>query len=157
MIGYAFSDGVTIGFETNGPYIEDVRVFNCDILQARGGSRVDGHSAFSIICDGPARIHNIVYEDIRVSEDVLKLFEIHITDGTKYGINPPGRVENIRLKNIRWKSQRPIILKGHDAEHRVKGVVFENCSVEGSVLESTEHTIFDINEYVDQVKFVRYF
>src|SRR5690606_17759083 len=66
MIGFAYADGVTIGFETNAESISNVLVRNCDILLARGGSRVDGHSGFSIICDGPAVISNILFEDIRV-------------------------------------------------------------------------------------------
>lgn len=154
LIGFAFSDGVTIGFETNGPVVEDVVVSNCDILQARGGSRVDGHSAFSIICDGPAMIRNILYENIRVDEDVLKLFELHITDGTKYAVNPPGHIQDIRLKGIRWASKRPIILKGFDDAHRVRNVTFENCSIGGDPLNEPWPEIFDINGYVDDVSFV---
>jgi polygalacturonase len=155
MIGYAFSDGITIGFETNGPVVEDVVVSNCDILLARGGSRVDGHSAFSIICDGPATIRNILYENIRVDEEVLKLFELHITDGSKYGINPPGHIKDIHLKNIEWSSQRPIILKGFDEMHRVQNITFENCSIEGEILDSAWPELFEINEYVDNVQFVK--
>jgi hypothetical protein len=153
MIGYAFSDGITIGFETNGPVVEGVVVRNCDILQARGGSRVDGHSAFSIICDGPATIRNILYEDIRVEEDVFKLFELHITDGTKYGINPPGHIKDIHLKDIHWTSLRPIILYGFDESHRIQNVKFENCTIEGELLDNPRSDIFNINEFVDNVTF----
>ncbi len=153
MIGYAFSDGVTIGFETNGPVIEDVVVRNCDILQARGGSRVDGHSAFSIICDGPAVIQNILYEDIRVEEPVLKLFELHITDGTKYGINPPGHIRDIHLKNVSWASERPVILQGFDENHQVENILFENCTIEGVKLIDTAYPEFRVNEFVNDVRF----
>jgi hypothetical protein len=153
MIGYAFSDGITIGFETNGPHIRNVNVRNCDILLARGGSRVDGHSAFSIICDGPAVITDIFYEDIRVEEPVFKLFELHITDGTKYGIDPPGHIRNIHLKNISWMSERPIILHGFDEDHRVRNVLFENCTINGQQLASTDNPLLQINEFVDEVRF----
>ena len=153
MIGYAFSDGVTIGFETNGPSISDVTVRNCDILIARGGSRVDGHSAFSIICDGPAIIHDILYEDIRVEERVLKLFELHITDGTKYGINPPGNIRDIYLKNISWASSKPIILKGFDESHSVENITFEDCVIANETLNDTGNEVFEIGDFVDQVYF----
>lgn len=153
MIGYAFSDGITIGFETNGPHIRNVNVRNCDILLARGGSRVDGHSAFSIICDGPAVITDIFYEDIRVEEPVFKLFELHITDGTKYGIDPPGHIRNIHLKNISWMSERPIILQGFDEEHRVRNVLFENCTINGEQLAGTDNQLLQINEFVDEIRF----
>ena len=153
MIGYAFSDGITIGFETNGPYIRDITVRNCDILMARGGSRVDGHSAFSVICDGPAVISDVLYEDIRVEEPVLKLFELNITDGTKYGINPPGHIRNIHLKNISWNSERPIILQGFDEDHRVQNILFENCTIKGQPVKDEHNPVFQISGFVDEVKF----
>ena len=153
MIGFAYSDGVTIGFETNGPRVTDILVKNCDVIQARGGSRVSGHSAFSIICDGPAVISDIRYEDIRVEKDVLKLFELHITDGTKYGVNPPGHIRDIHLQNIQWSSVRPIILHGFSSNHMVRNVTFENCAIKGKLLTGKRDDIFQINEYVENVSF----
>lgn len=148
LIGYAFGDGVTIGFETNGPYIRDVLVKNCDILIARGGNRVDGHSAFSIICDGPSWITNVRYEDIRVEAEVLKLFELQVTDGTKYQADPPGHIRDVYLKNIRWAADRPIILKGFDAEHLVEGVTFDSCFVAGKPLRSRADASFQVSDFV---------
>src|SRR5208283_2081908 len=66
MVGFAFSDGVTIGFETDAASLSNIIVRNCDVILARGGSRVEGHSGFSIICDGPAVVDNVLYENIRV-------------------------------------------------------------------------------------------
>lgn len=153
MIGYAFSDGVTIGFETNGPEISDVTVRNCDILIARGGSRVDGHSAFSIICDGPAEIHNITYEDIHVEERVYKLFELQVTDGTKYGINPPGHIRDVYLKNVSWAALAPIILKGYDTGYGINNVTFENCYIQNKKLTEAWDAVFEMNHFVHGVKF----
>ena len=141
MIGYAFSDGVTIGFETNGPEVSGVHVRNCDVLLARGGSRVDGHSGFSIICDGPAVIHDVLFEDIRVDETEHKLFELHITDGTKYGDDPPGHIRNIRLRNIDWGHEAPIVIRGFSEENMVEDVVFENCTVGGVALSEKQYLI----------------
>jgi hypothetical protein len=153
LIGYAFGDGVTIGFETNGPYIRNVLVKNCDILIARGGNRVDGHSAFSIICDGPSWITDVRYEDIRVEADVLKLFEVQVTDGTKYQDDPPGHIRSVYLKDIRWAADRPIILKGFDAQHPVEGVTFDNCSVADRPLRSRADASFQVNDHVRDVEF----
>lgn len=153
LIGYAFADGVTIGFETNGPHVRDVLVRNCDILIARGGSRVDGHSAFSIICDGPAWITSIRYEDIRVEADVLKNFELHVTDGRKYQDDPPGHIKGVTLENVRWAADRPILLKGFDEQHLVEDVLFDNCSVAGRPLQGSEDASFEINEHVRDVRF----
>lgn len=151
MIGYAYSDGITIGYETNGPEIYNVKVQNCDILMARGGSRVDGHSGFSIICDGPSKIHDILFEDIRVEKAEDKLFEINITNGTLYGVNPPGHVKNVTLRNIQWYHTGPIVLKGFDKTHRVQDIVFENCTVAGQPLDKVKDEIMHTNSYVDNV------
>ena len=152
MIGYMFSDGVTIGYETNGPEVKNVVVNNCDIIIARGGSKVDGHSAFSIICDGPARIHDILYENIRVEQRVIRLFEANITDGTLYGVNPPGHIDGVTLRNISWMVEKPIILKGFDKDHRVKNITFENCTIAGKPL-TKDYPLLEINENVEGVQF----
>jgi hypothetical protein len=152
MIGFAFSDGVTIGFETNAKSISKIIVRNCDVILARGGSRVDGHSGFSIICDGPATISNVLYENIRVEKSEIKLFELNVTDGTKYGNGPPGHIGNIRLKNISWSHMGPIVLKGFDENHRVQKVTFENCTVAGKPLRNLKASVMQTGKFVDDVK-----
>ena len=152
MIGFAYADGVTIGFETNAEYIKDVVVRNCDILMARGGSRVDGHSGFSIICDGPATVSNILFENIRVERSEIKLFELHITDGTKYGQGPAGHISDVTLRNVDWFHEGPIVIVGYDDNHKVENVVFENCTVAGKPLSESKDQILQINEYVGSVE-----
>ena len=151
MIGFAFSDGVTIGFETNTKSVSNITVRNCDIILARGGSRVDGHSGFSIICDGPAVIKDVLYDNIRVERSEIKLFELNVTDGTKYGVDPPGHIKNIKLKNISWANERPIVLKGFDENHRVQNVTFENCTVAGKPLRNIQNKVMQIEKFVDNV------
>ncbi len=151
MIGFAYADGVTIGFETNAEFVKDVTVKNCDILMARGGSRVDGHSGFSIICDGPAVISNILFEDIRVEESEIKLFELHITDGTKYGEGPAGHIKDITIKNVNWLHQGPIVIFAYDENHKVENIVFENCKVAGKPLVQVKDNIMKLNEFVENI------
>ena len=153
LIGYAFGDGVTIGYETNGPHMKDIQVRNCDILIARGGSKVGGHAAFSIICDGPARISDVSYEDIRVEERVEKLFELHVSDGSHYQKDPPGHIAGVRLKHVRWEVEKPIVLRGFDDEHRVEDVTFEGCTVAGRKLEGLGDSVFQVHPHVKDVRF----
>ena len=151
MTGFAFADGLTIGFETNAATISNIVVRNCDVLLARGGSRVEGHSGFSIVCDGRAVISNILFENIRVEKSELKLFELNITDGTKYGTGPPGHIQDIRLKNVAWAHAGPIVLKGLDENHRVERVTFEHCTVAGRPLRDVRSTIMKIGDFVDDL------
>jgi hypothetical protein len=152
MIGFAYADGVTIGFETNAEFVRNVVVRDCDILLARGGSRIDGHSGFSIICDGPAVISNILFENIRVEKSELKLFELHITDGTLYGDDPPGHIRDVTIRNVEWFHEGPIVIYGFDQNHRVQNILFENCKVAGKPLKKLQSKLFQVNGFVDNVK-----
>jgi hypothetical protein len=155
MVGWACSDGVTLGFELNGGPVENIFVKNCDILYARGGGRTDGHSGFSIVCDGPALVRNINFEDIRVEEKVeFKNLEFILTDGTLYGIDPPGNIKGIHLKNIQWENPgKPFIISGFSSSNLIEDITFENCSAGGKVLTSVADADFRINEFAKDIKF----
>jgi hypothetical protein len=152
MAGYAFSDGFTIGFETNASSVENVIVKDCDILYALGDNKIGGHSAFSIICDGPAKIENIKFEDIRVEENVLKLFELNVSDGQIYTMAPPGSIEGVRLKNIKWERDAIVILWGYDENHLVEDISFEGCTIAGKPFEGLDYKYLTINKFVKNVK-----
>jgi polygalacturonase len=152
MAGYTFSDGFTIGFETNATSIKNVMVKTCDSLCAQGGNKIGGHSAFSIICDGPAKIENIMFEDIRVEENVLKLFELNVSDGQIYTMAPPGSIKGVRLKNIQWAREAPIILWGLNETHLVDDITFEGCTIAGEPFEGLGYRQLKINKFVKNIK-----
>lgn len=156
MVGWACSDGVTIGFELNGGPIENILVKNCDILYARGGGRTEGHSGFSIVCDGPALVRNIRYEDIRVEEKVkFKNLEFIVTDGTLYGTGSPGHIKGIYLKNIYWEnSGKQFIISGYSSNNLVEDVTFDHCFVGRRVLCNLTDVDFRINSFVRNIKFI---
>jgi hypothetical protein len=84
---------------------------------------------------------------------VLKLFELHITDGSKYGIDPPGHIRGVSLRDISWAVEKPIVLKGFDSQHMVEDVTFENCTVAGRLLQSVQDPPFEIDEYIQNIVF----
>ena len=102
-------------------------------------------------CVGPAVISNVLYENIRVEKSELKLFELNITDGTKYGVGPPGHIKDITLKDISWAHAGPIILKGWDENHRIQKVTFQNCSIAGKPLD-IKNPAMQIGKFVDDVR-----
>jgi hypothetical protein len=155
MVGWACSDGVTLGFELNGGPVQNIYVKNCDILYARGGGRTNGHSGFSIVCDGPALVRNIYFEDIRIEENVeFKNLEFIITDGTLYGADPPGHIKGIYLKNIQWENPvKPFIISGFSSSNLIEDISFENCRAGGKVLTGVSDADFRINEFTKNIKF----
>jgi polygalacturonase len=156
MVGWANSDGVTIGFELNGGPVQNILVKNCDILYARGNGRTGGHSAFSIVCDGPAHVQNIRYEDIRVEEHVeFKSLELIISDGKLYGDDPPGHINGVYFKNIQWENDtKPFILTGLSNNNAIENVTFDHCNIGKKKIASTADAIFTINPFVKDIKFL---
>jgi hypothetical protein len=155
MVGWACSDGITIGYELNGGPVENIFVKNCDILYARGDGRTKGHSAFSIVCDGPAIVQNIYFEDIRVENQVeFKNLELIVTDGSLYGTDPPGQIRGVYMKNIQWENKtKPFIINGYSPDNLVEEIIFEKCSVGGKTLTSSDDADIRSNRFVRNIRF----
>ncbi len=150
LTGWACSDGITIGFELNGGPVQNIHVNNCDILYARGDGRTRGHAAFSIVCDGPAMVRNISFENIRVEENVeFKNLEFVVTDGTLYGTDPPGHIKGVLLKNVTWDNvSKPFIIRGYSPDNLVEDIIFENCRAGGKPILSEENADIRTNRFV---------
>jgi polygalacturonase len=155
MVGWACSDGVTIGFELNGGPVENIFVKNCDILYARGDGRTQGHAAFSIVCDGPALVRNIHFEDIRVENQVeFKNLELIVTDGSLYGTDPPGHIKGVYMRNIQWANKtKPFIIRGYSPDNLTEDIVFENCKVGDKTLTSISDADIRINAFARNIQF----
>ena len=145
MVGWRCADGITMGFELNGGEVKDILVQDCDILRADGYGATGGHSAFSIVCDGAADVHHITYDNIRISSDISpKNMELIVTDGTLYGIDKPGQIHDIMIKNVKWSNPaNPFIIKGY-GDHIIRNVLFKKCSVAGKPLKSKKSVLFEI-------------
>lgn len=83
-----------------------------------------------------------------------KNLEISVTDGKQYVNMEPGNVNNVVFRNVHWgKGEVPLMIWGHDAEHRVTNVTFENCSMGGEPLRSHKDANILVNRYTDMIKF----
>lgn len=154
MVGWDHADGVTLGFELNGGRVENILVRNCDILRARGNGRTGGHSAFSIVCDGPSRVSDIRFEDIRVEQDIeYKNLEIILTEGERYGDGRMGTIKGVHLKNVSWENAaKPFTIVGHPSEY-VEDVTFTNCYVGGKLMTDLDDAQFQI-EFARGIVFI---
>jgi len=154
LVGWSHADGVTLGFELQGGTVQNVLVKNCDILSARGQGRTGGHSALSIVCDGPSDVKNIRYENIRVEDEIeYKNLELIITEGRRYGTDGPGHISGIYLKDIHWANKdKPFVIAGIPTNF-VEDVTFDHCYLGGKLLTSMRDADFQTEFYKD-VKFI---
>jgi len=154
LMGWQHADGVTMGFELQGGLAQNVLVKNCDILSARGQGRTGGHSAFSIVCDGPSTVQNIRYEDIRVEDAIeYKNLELIVTEGRRYGTAGPGHINGVYLKNIHWANHdKPFVIAGIPTNY-VENVTFDHCYLAGKLMTNTSSGDFQM-EFERGVKFI---
>ena len=154
LVGWMPADGITLGFELQGGDTKNVFVRDCDIVRARGGGRTGGHSAFSIVCDGPSKVSDIYFENIRVAADIdPKNLEIIITDGSLYGEGGTGNINGVYLKDIYWENDsKPFVIKGQQSQ-LIENITFENCYVGGKLLTKPEDADFQI-EFVKDINFI---
>lgn len=154
LIGWDHADGVTLGFELNGGTVEHVLVKDCDILRAWGNGRSGGHSAFSIVCDGPSQVSDICFEDIRVENDIeYKNMEIILTEGERYGNGKMGTIQGVHMKNVTWENRlKPFTIVGHPTRF-VENITFTNCYVGGKLLTGLDDAQFQI-EFARDIKFI---
>jgi polygalacturonase len=120
-------DGIKIGTETDGD-IHGVTVKNCDVVRDYGENSYGGHSAFSVVHRLGGKVHDLVYEDIRVESKIQhKNFELQITS------TAGGSIDNVLLKDNQWESaDHPINLLA--LSNSINNVTFDNCTVAGKKL-----------------------
>lgn len=154
LVGWQHADGITLGFELQGGIVQNVLAKNCDILRARGQGRTGGHSAFSIVCDGPSEVRNIRFEDIRVEDEIeYKNLELIVTEGRRYGTDGPGHITGVYLKNIQWANKnKPFVIAGVP-NHFVEDVTFDNCYLAGKPIRGFKDADFQI-EFAKDIKFI---
>lgn len=154
LMGWQHADGVTLGFELQGGFVQNVLVKNCDILAARGQGRTGGHSGFSIVCDGPSQVRNIRFEDIRVEGEIeYKNLELIITEGRRYGTDGPGHINGVYLKNIHWENaNKPFVIAGVP-NNILEDVTFDHCFLAGKLITGFDDADFQI-EFARDIKFI---
>jgi hypothetical protein len=154
LVGWSHADGFTMGFEMHGGIFHNIEVKNCDILMASGQGRTGGHSGFSIVCDGPATVTDVRFEDIRVEDEIeYKNFEIIATEGRRYGTKGPGSIKGVYLRNIKWANPaKPFVIAGVP-NSIVEDITFDNCYLGDKLLTSLKDADFQ-TEFAKDIKFI---
>ena len=125
--------------------IEEVRFSDCDVVRDKGHDWQLG-----VLSGDSGIVKHIVFEDIRMDED-RRPFGIFL--GKTHWTKDPdvGQVEDIVFRNItspkpEW--DRPTQLIGEDAQHLVKGVVFDHVVLGGKPMKAGD---VEQNAFVEDV------
>jgi len=144
--GYALG----VSYETRSD-IRDIVFRNCDVVFARNWP-LGVH-----VSDG-GTIGPVLFENIGVYYPRTSLTPHMSRQAVQFDIvedvwgkdDRRGRVRDVTLRNVSFAGENipSIRIAGHDAEHRIEDVLFENVSINGKVLKSPDDHIFDVNEHV---------
>ena len=126
-------NGIEIGGETTCESIDDVRWHDIDILCAHG----QGAPISIRVCDR-ARVSNIHYKNIRIEQHWDLLLRLRVLRDSYATDKERGHLSNVTLCNIDVAQEAcnigntVALIGGHDDEHRVNGVHFDNFILAGN-------------------------
>lgn len=133
-----FGNGIEIGFETRCDEIynivfEDLDIIHCEHEGWQSGGTLTIHNG------DRAKIHDIIYRDIRVEDSYDKLFDFKVMHSNYSRDEQRGSVENILVERVEVVAGHfpPSILSGFAPEdHLVTKVRFVDVKVYGEPIDS---------------------
>ena len=133
-----FGNGIEIGFETRCDEIYNVTFEDLDIIHCEPEGWQSG-GTLTIHNGDRAKIHDIIYRDIRVEDSYDKLFDFKVMHSNYSRDAERGSVENILVERVEVVAGAfpPSILSGFAPEdHLVKNIRFVDIKVLGQPIES---------------------
>ncbi len=131
-------NAIEIGFETRCDEMYDIEFSDIDIIHCEHEGWQSG-SAISIHNGDRAKIHDIVYRDIRIEDVTDKLFDFKVMYSRYSCDEIRGNITDILLENVSLVDGifPPSIISGFQAEESlVENVRFVNLSVHGQMIHS---------------------
>ncbi len=146
---WGFALGMT--YEARTKTIRSLRFTDCDVIHAMAC-----RGALGVKNGDRAAVSDVRFENIRVEDARVQLLELVIDKDMWSKDAERGRIQGIVFKDISLTGGRFVrsTLAGHDAEHAVEDVVFENLRIHGKPVASAEEGKISVNPHVRNVRFV---
>ncbi|WFB36195.1 glycosyl hydrolase family 28 protein [Kiritimatiellota bacterium B12222] len=122
------ASALEIGHENEANKIHNIHFSNIDILMQR--LNTIGYHALNIHNGDDANIYDVHYKNIRV-ERCQRLAGIKISKGYFNQAKAYGRVHDVSFKNIYSHDKHDLHLHGHNSEHEISNISFENLYLDG--------------------------
>ena len=134
--------------------ISDLIFRDCDVIRSYADWTLELGSLVVYISDH-ALVQNVLFDDIRIEHEVHLATHVHITKDFWAKTKDAGNIRNVTFRNIDVKPMIASRVGGHDAEHCVKGVHFENFRIGGKAAETLEEGLIQVCDHAHGVTITR--
>ena len=143
---WAYALGIT--YETRCP-ITDVLFADCDVIHDLGIASLAAHVSDS------GTVSGLRFENIRLEDVENRAVRLWIGKDMWGHDAERGHIRGVVFKDVslvggnapQWE------LTGHDADHRIADVTFENLRILDKMIAATGEARFAVNSYVDNLRF----
>ncbi|GAF85494.1 unnamed protein product, partial [marine sediment metagenome] len=142
---WGFALGVT--YETRAP-IRNVTFRDCDVIHSE-------HWALGVHVVDSATVSEVRFESIRVEHAAGQLIRLNVGKDFWATDAAAGRIRGVHFKDVAFTGAgRPrSSIHGHDAQHRVEDVTFQNLRIGGQVVTDPKQGRFEINAHTRDIRF----
>ena len=149
------NNAVVVGQESIAREYRNICFRDCDILFVRDDEPRKG--AMAVICLNGTQMHGITFEDIRIGPcgHLINIFFTENIFDIPGNQHFPGSIHDITFRNIAavGSNTNSIRLRGWSADKIIEHVIFDNLTIQGRRIESTDDPHFDMNEFIGEIQF----
>ena len=145
-----WGNAIEVGFELYSNEVKNIRFENIDIIHVEDGAAMSIHNA------GPAHVHDVVFENIRIEDADQKLFDVAIffSQWSPDGIRDDEFIKKNYLHGA-WDGVQKIP-KGKETYHRqfrgtVSNVIFKDIQIVGGLLPFSVFHGYDAEKNVSGI------
>ncbi|MVM35991.1 glycoside hydrolase [Spirosoma sp. HMF4905] len=138
-----------------GDTLENITFTNIDILE-HDEDDPNYQGCMAISCGDLNLIRNIRFENIRVDDfEEGQLVNLRVLYNQKYNTGPGRNIEDVLFKNITYTGAlaNPSIIEGLSEKGAIKGVTFDNISINGKQILSTTDFGLKVGRFTEAIKF----
>lgn len=120
---------------------------HCDVLHSMADWTTEVCALGVYICDA-AKVSNITFRDINIRQESNHAICCCIVKDKWSTDDSAGQIQNIIFEKIHFPEDFTIYLSGFDAQHKLKNIVFRNCT------SGCQNKNVDIDRYTDTKKYI---
>ena len=123
-------------------------VHDCIVIRSEHRWRNDNCAIFCSIHGGEGHLRDYLFENIHIENAPWRLVNLTMKK-TEFSARQKayGHITNLRFRNITVDAPQklPNTIRGHDAAHQIRDVVFEGLRIDGKPVRSAEEGRFEID------------